>query len=53
MAFKLLEAAQHRRRAVNGPHLVALVRAGATFRNGVLVERPTEAADQDQEKVAA
>jgi len=40
MAFKLLEAAQGRWRAVNGPHLVALVRAGARFDNGVLVERP-------------
>jgi putative transposase len=39
MAFKLIEAAQERWRAVNGPHLVALVRAGAVFRNGVLVER--------------
>ena len=28
MAFKLIEAAQGRWRAVNGPHLVALVRAG-------------------------
>jgi transposase-like protein len=42
MAFKLIEAAQDRWRAVNGPHLVALVRAGATFVNGKLVERPTE-----------
>ena len=39
MAFKLIEAAQERWRAVNGPHLVALVRAGAVFHNGVLVER--------------
>src|SRR6516162_8585886 len=29
MAFKLIEAAQDRWRAVNAPHLVALVRAGA------------------------
>lgn len=41
MAFKLIESAQDRWRAVNGPHLVALVRAGATFRKGVLVENPT------------
>ena len=41
MAFKLIEAAQDRWRAVNAPHLVALVRAGATFHNGELVERPT------------
>jgi putative transposase len=40
MAFKLLEAAQDRWRAVNGPHLVALVRAGARFHKGVMVERP-------------
>jgi transposase-like protein len=44
MAFKLIEAAQDRWRAVNGPHLVALVRAGAIFHNGVLVERRDEAA---------
>ncbi len=40
MAFKLIEAAQARWRAVNAPHLVALVRAGAKFDNGKLVERP-------------
>jgi hypothetical protein len=40
MAFKLLEAAQDRWRAVNGPHLVPLVRAGARFDKGVLIERP-------------
>ena len=42
MAFKLIEAAQDRWRAVNAPHLVALVRAGAMFVNGKLVERPDE-----------
>jgi transposase-like protein len=42
MAFKLIEAAQDRWRAVNAPHLVALVRAGAVFENGKLVERPDE-----------
>ena len=40
MAFKLIQAAQDRWRAINGPHLVPLVRAGATFVNGKLVERP-------------
>jgi len=45
MAFKLIESAQTRWRAVNAPHLVALVRAGATFVNGQLLERP----DQDQQ----
>ena len=39
MAYKLIEAAQSRWRAVNAPHLVALVRAGARFENGKLVER--------------
>jgi hypothetical protein len=42
MAFKLIEAAQDRWRAVNAPHLVALVRAGAVFVDGKLVERPDE-----------
>jgi putative transposase len=46
MAFKLIEAAQQRWRMVNAPHLVALVRAGAHFVNGKLVERPE---DQDQQ----
>ena len=41
MAFKLIEAAQARWRAVNAPHLVALVRAGTRFERGVLVERET------------
>jgi putative transposase len=48
MAFKLLESAQDRWRAVNGPHLVALVRAGARFDKGVMVERP-----DDVQEVAA
>jgi putative transposase len=48
MAFKLLEAAEQRWRAVNGPHLVALVRAGAVFQKGVLIARP----GQDQEAAA-
>jgi transposase-like protein len=45
MAFKLIQAAQHRWRAVNGAHLVPLVRAGAKFEAGKLVERPDEPAD--------
>jgi hypothetical protein len=44
MAFKLIESAQTRWRCVNAPHLVALVRAGAVFRDGVLTERPEQAA---------
>jgi putative transposase len=47
MAFKLIESAQHRWRAVNSAHLVALVRAGAKFENGVLVERPDESTSGD------
>jgi transposase-like protein len=39
MAFKLIQAAQARWRAVNAPHLVALVRAGARFERGKLIER--------------
>jgi putative transposase len=44
MVFKLLQTAEGRWRAVNGPHLVALVRAGARFERGRLVERPAEPA---------
>jgi putative transposase len=49
MAFKLIEAAEQRWRSVNAPHLVALVRAGAKFDKGVMIERPTT---QDQEAAA-
>jgi putative transposase len=49
MAYKLIEAAQTRWRALNAPHLVALVRAGATFEKGVMVER----SDELNEEVAA
>ena len=42
MAYKLIDAAQARWRSVNAPHLVALVRAGAVFHKGKLLERPTE-----------
>jgi len=48
MAYKLIESAQDRWRAVNGPHLVALVRAGARFEKGVIVER-----DQQVQEAAA
>jgi len=44
MAFKLIESAQRRWRMVNAPHLVALVRAGARFERGQLVEREEPAA---------
>jgi hypothetical protein len=49
MVFKLIEAASERWPCVNGPYLVALVRAGAKFEKGVLIERPDEA----ETKVAA
>jgi hypothetical protein len=48
MAFKLIESAQARWRSVNAPHLVALVRAGARFEKGKLVERPDESGDDQQ-----
>jgi transposase-like protein len=48
MAYKLIESAQRRWRSVNAPQLVALVRAGAVFVNGKLVERP-----EDQSPAAA
>ena len=49
MAFKLIESAQTRWRAVNAPHLVALVRAGAVFKNSKLIERPDESEGGDQQ----
>jgi len=49
MAYKLIESAQTRWRALNAPHLVALVRAGVKFEKGVMVERP----DELNEEVAA
>jgi transposase-like protein len=53
MAFKLIEAAQARWRAVNAPHLVALVRAGARFESGKLVERPDADTTDSTAKTAA
>lgn len=46
MIFKLIEAAEGRWRKLTGAHLVALVRAGAKFKNGEMVEAT-------EEKVAA
>jgi hypothetical protein len=48
MAFKLIGSAQAHWRAVNAPHLVALVRDGAKFENGKLVERPDESGGDQQ-----
>ncbi len=46
MAYKLLDAAQERWRKVNAPHLVALVRAGARFIDGQLLERSEPRPDE-------
>ena len=48
MAFKLIESAQARWRSVNAPHLVALVRAGARFDKGILIERPDDSGGDRQ-----
>ena len=48
MAFKRIESAQARRRAVNAPHLVARVRVGARFENGKIVERAAESGGDAQ-----
>ena len=53
MAFKLIEAAQQRWRMVNAPHLVALVRAGATFNNGKHIERRPVQDQQEGARQAA
>lgn len=50
LAFKLALAAQDHWRKVNAPHLVALLRAGATFKDGVLVT-PTPLAEVTPEEV--
>ncbi len=49
MAYKLIEAAQTRWRAINAPHLVPLVRAGVAFEKGVMAER----SEEDVNEVAA
>jgi len=45
MVFKLIEAAEGRWRKINGHELVALVRAGAKFVNGKLVETQNDEKD--------
>ncbi len=42
MTFKLIESAQDRWRAGSASRVVALVRAGATFIDGKLIERSGE-----------
>jgi putative transposase len=49
MIYKLMEAAEGRWRKLTGSHLVALVRAGAKFVNGELVE----GSEKNEEKDAA
>jgi putative transposase len=49
MAYKLIESAQTRWRAINAPHLVPLVRAGIVFEKGVMAER----SEGDVKEVAA
>ncbi len=39
MAYKLLDMAQKRWRRLNAPHLVAQVRAGVSFQDGIRLER--------------
>ena len=50
VAYKLIDAAQARWRAVNAPHLVALVRAGAIFHKGKLLERPVDIAPTEPDR---
>ena len=50
MAFKLMESTQGHWRTVNTPHLLALIRAGATFHKGKPIERP---ADPGSEQLVA
>jgi len=45
MAFKLLTMAEQRWRRLNAPHLVAQVRAGVRFRDGLRVERSDTTTD--------
>jgi transposase-like protein len=53
MAYKLIESAQTRWRAVNAPHLVALVRNGALFHKGKLLERPIDITPTDEDHSGA
>ena len=45
MAYKLLDAAQDRWRKVNSPELVALVRAGVEFKDGIKIGRNDQSRD--------
>ena len=48
MAFKLIEAAEAPWRAVNAPHLVALVGAGAVFEKGKPIEQPVDSSTANE-----
>ena len=48
MAFKLLDMAQARWRRLNGSHILPLARAGATFVDGVLLERDNNLDRKDE-----
>lgn len=59
MAYKLMDVAQDRWRRIDGHELVPLVRAGAVFADGKLIERsappadPTKETEDDQGAAAA
>ena len=46
LAYKLVSSAERHWRKVHAPHLVALVRAGAKFHNGVLVSEQYQSEHQ-------
>jgi hypothetical protein len=47
MAFKFIQSAEDHWHTVNAPHLVALVRAGATFIRRKLAGRPGDQAQAE------
>ena len=53
MAYKLMDAAQHRWRRINGSEPVALVRAGATFIDGKLQKRSDTTHETTPDECAA
>ncbi len=46
MAYKLLDMAEHRWRRLDGAALLPLVRAGAAFKDGELIERTEREGEQ-------
>lgn len=51
MAYKLVRSAEERWRHINGAHLVPLVRAGATFIDGKLLERKEVAIEGSRDSI--